>query len=260
MSGRGQSKLKLSENENECKPLPHVHGTLEPEPRVKSSGALSGWTHSFSRSARPFSAHHSCRLLVAGLPGGLHFGHPPDLAMQVRLAMRAFHPCPHSPQVQGTFEADVRANSCGALSGCAHSSSRSARSFSAHHSCRLLVAGLPRGLHLGHPLGFLRARLPMRASHPCPHSPHVHGTFEADARMKSCGALSGCAHSSNRSARPFSAHHSCRLLVAGLPRGLHLGQPLGLLMQARLPMRVSYLWPHSRGLHSFSLQLNVSAF
>ena len=90
---------------------------------------------------------------------------------------------------------------------------------------------LPPELHTGHPLGFLLSvRLLILASHAHPHSPHFHGTFERDAGRKSVGLLPACAHSSSMPSRPFSLHHTSRLLVGVGTLPAHAGHPLGYLL------------------------------
>ena len=116
--------------------FPHFHGTFSLDPRVTSSGPLSGCAHSPSRSSRPVAPHHTWRLLAAvgsgttlprGRPIGRHTGHPP---------LPLGFVCPGALIV--SLLRPLR--------------STSSRPFFPHHAWRLLVAVTTLPAHAGHPV------------------------------------------------------------------------------------------------------------
>jgi hypothetical protein len=93
----------------------------------------------------------------------------------------------------------------------------------------------------------------MVASHPQPHSPHVHGTFLLDAGRKSFCLLLRSAHSPSRSSRPVSRQYTSKLCVAVGTLPAHAGHPPP---RVRCPTWAPHLCPHSsfpHFHHTFSL-------
>jgi hypothetical protein len=174
--------------------------------------------------------------------------------------MWACQPHPHCPHCHRTFARDPGVKSVGALSGCAHSPSRSSRPFLPHHTARLLVGVTTRPAHAGHPRGrLLLLRLLMVDSHPHPHSPHVHGTFARDPGVKSFGLLLQSAHSPSSCSRPVSWQYTSKLCVAVGTLPAHAGHPWPLV---RFLTTAPHLCPHTsfpHFHHTFSVDPRVTS-